>query len=64
MAFLGEDGKMSRFADFGRAAQWLIEKATDGNGESEHRQQDRQARRQQPRLVRRGSARSGRFAAF
>ncbi|HNF97510.1 MAG TPA: serine hydrolase [Pseudomonadota bacterium] len=26
MAFLGEDGKMSRFADFGRAAQWLIEK--------------------------------------
>ncbi len=26
MAFLGEEGKMSRFADFGRAAQWLIEK--------------------------------------
>jgi D-alanyl-D-alanine endopeptidase (penicillin-binding protein 7) len=26
MAFLGEEGKLSRFADFGRAAQWLIEK--------------------------------------
>jgi D-alanyl-D-alanine endopeptidase (penicillin-binding protein 7) len=26
MAFLGEEGKMSRFADFGRAAQWLQEK--------------------------------------
>ena len=27
MAFLGEEGKLTRFADFGRAAQWLVEKA-------------------------------------
>ncbi|HMU38750.1 MAG TPA: serine hydrolase [Pseudomonadota bacterium] len=26
MAFLGEEGKMTRFADFGRTAQWLVEK--------------------------------------
>ena len=27
MAFLGEEGKLTRFADFGRAAQWLLERA-------------------------------------
>jgi D-alanyl-D-alanine endopeptidase (penicillin-binding protein 7) len=27
MAFLGEEGKLTRFADFGRAAQWLQERA-------------------------------------
>ncbi len=27
MAFLGEEGKLTRFADFGRAAQWLVERA-------------------------------------
>lgn len=27
MAFLGEEGKLSRFADFGRTAQWLVEKS-------------------------------------
>lgn len=27
MAFLGEEGKLTRFADFGRAAQWLNERA-------------------------------------
>jgi D-alanyl-D-alanine endopeptidase (penicillin-binding protein 7) len=26
MAFLGAEGKLTRFADFGRAAQWLVEK--------------------------------------
>ncbi len=26
MAFLGEEGKLTRFADFGRAAQWLVER--------------------------------------
>jgi hypothetical protein len=27
MAFLGEEGKLTRFADFGRAAQWLAERS-------------------------------------
>lgn len=27
MVFLGEEGKLTRFADFGRAAQWLVERA-------------------------------------
>ena len=27
MAFLGDEGKLTRFADFGRAAQWMAEKA-------------------------------------
>lgn len=27
MAFLGAEGKQTRFADFGRAAQWLVERA-------------------------------------
>lgn len=27
MAFLGEEGKLTRFADFDRAAQWLVERA-------------------------------------
>ena len=27
MAFLGEEGKLTRFADFGRAAQWLVERS-------------------------------------
>ena len=26
MAFLGAEGKLTRFADFGRAAQWLVER--------------------------------------
>ncbi len=27
MVFLGEEGKLTRFADFGRAAQWLVERS-------------------------------------
>lgn len=27
MAFLGEEGKLTRFADFDRAAQWIVERA-------------------------------------
>jgi D-alanyl-D-alanine endopeptidase (penicillin-binding protein 7) len=38
MAFLGAEGKLTRFADFGRAAQWLVERhpGQDEKGEPKH----------------------------
>jgi D-alanyl-D-alanine endopeptidase (penicillin-binding protein 7) len=35
MAFLGAEGKLTRFADFGRAAQWLVERRPSGDGKSD-----------------------------
>lgn len=48
MAFLGAEGKLTRFADFGRAAQWLVERSPGRDGKSEARPANKTASRVEP----------------
>lgn len=45
MAFLGEEGKLTRFADFDRAAQWLVERSPTATSAPSQRAMTTQAAR-------------------